>query len=94
MGVSAYESIEYIHDCEQCGKEFESSRYHTKFCSSRCRTANHREYAKQQKRMSNAIEAINELISHTPTRGDSEAFQTLVTLQKRIDNFVALIDGD
>lgn len=80
-------------ECEHCGDLYEATRFDSRFCSSRCRTANHRLDAKRKKRIENARKAVNELIAHTPRVGNSEALQELVTLQKIITSKINSIDG-
>lgn len=92
MEMDAYEHI-YHAKCAECGEDFQSSRTDAAFCSSKCRTRNHRAAANHSKRIQNAVNEMKWLLSICGNNPDSEAVKAVMTLDKlirrKVDNMEA-----
>jgi hypothetical protein len=54
----------HTHNCEECNRQFDSSRYDAVYCSATCRSKAHRRQFKRQKAIDRAKVAIDELIPY------------------------------
>jgi len=84
----------YIVECMVCGKSFEASRIDASFCSSTCRSRHHRAAGKLTKRIERGEAAVNDLIKHLPKSGESETYNALLRLSRRIAAALAAVEMD
>lgn len=84
----------YEVQCYQCNKWFESQRYDAAFCSSTCRSRNHREAKQVDKDIIKAKALVNALISRLPRKGDSKIYKELTSLRNRIDSALSTVEGE
>jgi len=68
----------HSHYCEECGNQFDSSRYDAKFCGATCRSINHRKQFKKQKAIDNAKKAIDELRTYCGSPDAVEVMHQLI----------------
>lgn len=70
------------HNCEECGKPFDSSRYDARYCSATCRSKMHRKAQAKDKAIARARAAIDELMKYcvSPSAADcmAEVFGWLI----------------
>jgi len=70
------------HNCEECGKRFDSSRYDARYCSATCRSKMHRKAQAKDKAIARAKAAIDELMKYcvSPSAADcmAEVFGWLI----------------
>jgi len=93
--VDRYKDIEgYIVTCYECGKEFESIRDDSAFCSSTCRSRNHRRKGKLERDLVKAEHLIESLIARMPSSGESNVFVKLNSISTRIDSALAYVEAN
>jgi len=70
------------HQCEECGKQFDSSRHDARFCSATCRSRAHRKIDAKDKAIARAKAAIDDLMKYcvSPSAADcmAEVFGWLI----------------
>lgn len=84
----------YIVECFECGKEYESIRSDSAFCSSTCRSRNHRNKAKLDKDIDKAKNLIADLIQRMPASGESKTFIALNEISAQIDRALSFVDAE
>jgi hypothetical protein len=84
----------YLVECFECGKEFEALRSDVAFCSSTCRSRNHRKKFKLDKDIQKANDLISSLINRLPSSGESKTFIALNELSTKIDNALAFVESE
>jgi len=91
--VDRYKDLEgYIVTCYECGKEFESIRDDSAFCSSTCRSRNHRRKGQLDKDIQKAQHLIETLIARMPSSGESKVYLALTSMSTQIDRALAYVE--
>ena len=84
----------YLVECFECGKEFEALRSDVAFCSSTCRSRNHRKKFKLDKDIQKAQDLISSLLDRLPASGESKIFIALNEINAKIDNALDSVEGE
>ena len=84
----------YLVICVQCGKEFESKRYDSAFCSSTCRSRHHRASKKHAKDIQKVHDLLDGIIKRLPQRGESKTYTELNKMVARIEGALSYVEGD
>lgn len=82
------EELEYRTTCVECGEDFYAKRYDAAFCSSTCRSREHRRRANRGVRIAQALYAIDEILKSMPRTGDSPEFEACQKIIRRVTNAV------
>ena len=82
----------YEVECAECGKWFESQRYDAVFCSSTCRSRNHRMIQKLDTDLERLNTLVDDLVNRMPSEGESKTYLALTKLRNRLDNVLALVE--
>ena len=64
--AKAPKSLQYKHLCKHCGREFDSSRKNTKYCSDSCKQKNYRARSKNTSLEGISIKSLYKLFENTP----------------------------
>lgn len=85
----------YHIKCIQCGTWFFATRDHAAFCSSTCRSRYQREEEAHQKRVTETLMVIEEMIERMPRNHASGTQRTLLHIYSRIGKaLMSVDDGD
>lgn len=84
----------YLVTCVQCGNDFDSSRFDAAFCSSTCRSRNHRSKLKLDKDIAKINKIADELIDGLPRNGESKTYLALNQLIVRLEYAVSSVEGE
>ena len=82
----------YLVRCYECGKEFDAKRYDSAFCSSTCRSRNHRKKGKTERDLNKATDLIRDLIKRMPDTGESDIYVKLNELSAEIERALAWVE--
>ncbi len=93
--VDIYKDFDgYLVVCFECGKDFESVRSDSAFCSSKCRVRHHRSKDKLDKDIKKTKDMIASLISRMPSRGESKTFVALNEISADIERALYYVESD
>lgn len=81
-----YEWGGYDLECEMCGETYHTKRYHSKTCSSKCRTAKARYDKKYEKTLTTIHEALDWLRSNRSPEGREKWERDLEGIARRASN--------
>jgi len=84
----------YLVVCFQCGKEFEAKRYDSAFCSSTCRSRNHRQKQKLDTDIAKAKALIDSLCERMPRTGESKIYNALNQMIMNMEYHVGNVEAD
>lgn len=66
------------HKCAECGKQFHSSRYDTKYCSATCRSRAHRKIDAKDKAIAKAKQAIDDLMKYCVSPSAADCMKEII----------------